>query len=263
MDILTHTLSGVAVATVVASSSKIDISKKINYLILGAFAGALPDFDAISLWSKFDKYFGKILNLKHTGNTIYFSKFWYSHHGFLHSIFASILLITIFLLMFYLFQNQFKLKDYFYVNKLYFLTFILAFNLHLLEDMPTPACVWGGVNYFWPSKTYIGGSGDIWWWNNYDIFLIVVFVIITNCVLHMVHYYFQFRLIKLTLTVFIIGFCLSLYQIKTRGYDFNYYGHDVDFRKNELKSKEIQKKILGNKIYSFMVKFDKRVKLNF
>jgi hypothetical protein len=54
--------------------------------------GALPDFDAISLWSGFDKTFGKLFNLSNSGEVIYFSKFWYSHHGFLHSILASVIL---------------------------------------------------------------------------------------------------------------------------------------------------------------------------
>ena len=43
--------------------------------------------------------------------------------------------------------------------------------------------VWNGVNFFWPSKYYIGGTGDIWWWNNYDIFLIVLSVVLTNTVI--------------------------------------------------------------------------------
>jgi hypothetical protein len=55
--------------------------------------------------------------------------------------------------------------------------------------MPTPASTWGGVNFFWPFKTYIGGTGHIWWWNNYDIFLIVVAVIIINLIMAIVQNY--------------------------------------------------------------------------
>jgi len=59
-------------------------------------------------------------------------------------------------------------------NKLLLIGFFLGFLVHLIEDIPTPASTWGGVNFFYPSKLYIRGIGVIWWWSNYDIFLIVV-----------------------------------------------------------------------------------------
>ncbi|MFT6717068.1 MAG: inner membrane protein, partial [Saprospiraceae bacterium] len=173
MDILSHTLSGLAVATAVASFAEGGFKQKAGIMILGAFAGALPDFDAISLWSKFDGSIGAILNLKHSGNVIYFSKFWYSHHGALHSLTFAALLPILYLMLTCLRKPK-KIGAVFLNklarNKIMILTFFLGFTIHLLEDMPTPACVWGGVNLLWPSSTYYGGFGKIWWWNNYDIF---------------------------------------------------------------------------------------------
>jgi len=129
--------------------------------------------------------------------------------------------------------------------------------------MPTPASTWGGINFFYPSKSYTGGTGDIWWWNNYDIFLIVVFIIIINLSLSLFHKFIRFDLRKLTIGVFILGFSLIFFQIKTRNFDFAYTGYTKNFQKFEAKSKEIQKEILGDRLYRIMENFDNKLKLNF
>ena len=89
MDILTHALSGIAVGSVLVTCSKKGLSDKIFVISLSCFGGVLPDFDALSLWSGFDQTFGSWFGLAHSGKEIYFSKFWYSHHGLLHSSFAA------------------------------------------------------------------------------------------------------------------------------------------------------------------------------
>ncbi|MFT6746962.1 MAG: inner membrane protein [Glaciecola sp.] len=266
MDILSHAFSGLAVATVVASFSKGGFKQKAGIMLLGTFAGALPDFDAISLWSKFDGSIGKVLNLKHNGNVIYFSKFWYSHHGALHSLTFAALIPLLFLFVSSLskpkslgvvFLN--KLRR----NKILVLTFFLGFSIHLLEDMPTPACVWGGVNFLWPSSTYYGGFGNIWWWNNYDLFIIIMLVIILNIIAHTFNLIKTIPLKKVTISIFSIGLVLFIYQMNTRGFDFNYTGHTPLFHEYELKSKLIQQEILGEYLYQIMLNFDNSISLNF
>lgn len=269
MDIITHTLSGVAIGTVVISYTNRSLKEKIGLLSLSAFGGALPDLDAISLWSKFDAYFGNFFGLQNTGREIYFSKLWYSHHGFLHSITAGFTIAIFLFIVFYFFKNGFlsasltamikSLKS----EKIYFLTFIFAFSIHLIEDMPTPASVWGGVNFFWPSDTYIGGTGDIWWWNNYDIFLIVVIVILLNSLVSFLRKLTWIKSRVITTTIFVLGFTLALIQIKSRNYDFNYQGFTPEFQVMEVRSKEIQKEILGEHTYSIMEKLDNNIPLNF
>ena len=108
MDILTHTLSGIAVGTVIASFTNKGFKQKLGLIALSGFGGALPDFDAISLWSKFDSTIGELFNLNYTGKEIYFSKLWYSHHGALHSIFGGILIAVIIAIITYLIKSKFK-----------------------------------------------------------------------------------------------------------------------------------------------------------
>lgn len=269
MDILTHALSGVAVGVVLSTYSTKGFFNKLGIIILGGFGGVLPDLDAISLWSGFDTTIGKFLNLSHTGNTIYFSKFWYSHHGFFHSLMASLIVAFIIGLTLYVTKSKFKTLSFYHFwrdlksQKIILIAFVMGFIIHLIEDMPTPANVWGGVNFFWPSAAYIGGSGDIWWWNNYDIFLIVVTVIIINLLLLAFKKLIKLDLRKITTIVLLMGFLFSLYQIKTRGYDFNYSKHEAKFEECETKSKEIQKEILGDRLFSLMEAFDHKLGIYF
>lgn len=269
MDLLSHIASGIAIGTVAASFSKNSWKEKLGIVTVGGFGGALPDFDAISLWSKFDATIGRTLHLSHSGKDIYFSKLWYSHHAFLHSISAVLLIGLIIGIFSYIFRfgfNNLSFADFtksIQNQQLYLTSFMLGFTIHLFEDMPTPYCVWGGVNFFWPSNTYLGGTGQIWWWNNYDIFLIIIAVIMINILILCVHKLLHFDARKLTVFIFLIGALCILRQINTRGFDFNYIGFTSKYDTYEAKSKKIQQKILGDKVYRWMVKFDKAVKLNF
>lgn len=263
MDILTHTLTGVAVGTVLVGFSRKTVIEKSTIILFSGFGGAFPDLDAISLWSRFDQTFGRLFRLKHTGKEIYSSKFWYSHHAFLHSLFASILIALIFGLIIWLFQRR-RIKSLLSFLKdkyLLLLGFTIGFIFHLLEDMPTPASAWGGVDFIWPSKIYFGGTGKIWWWNNYDIFLIIFSVVFLNLIVLGLGKYLKNKTI--TLALFISGVLLISNQIKNRNYDFNYVSNTNQFQDNELKSKEIQKKILGERLYNLMEELDKKVKVNF
>ncbi|MCL2334698.1 MAG: metal-dependent hydrolase [Endomicrobia bacterium] len=283
MDILTHALCGAAAGTVVAGFAKADSAKTDSAkadsdkgvktrlaVIAAAAAGAvLPDLDAISLWSKFDGTFGKIFALEHSGRYIYSAKFWYSHHAFMHSVFAGILTAaSAGAACFFIkkaarppaFEN---IKKFFISKKLYFAGFLSGWLLHLLGDLPTPAAAWGGIRMWFPLKAYVGGSGKIWWWNNYDIFLTACAVIVINAALLSLEKYLKGRIKILTFAVFMSGFLFAFYQIETRGFDFGYSGSTEKFQEYEQKSKDVQKDILGGTLYKIMEKLDKRLPFNF
>lgn len=269
MDLLTHTLSGVVAGTLVASFSRKGLKHKLLIIGAGGFAGALPDIDAISLWSGFDVTFGRFFNLSHTGREIYSEKFWYSHHGFMHSIFAALLISILSGFWGYGFSQRWRkmklsgLLTRFKQRRLIHFAFILGFIIHLVEDMPTPSSAWGGVNLFWPSNTYIGGFGRIWWWNNYDIFLIVCSVLILNLALLCIPALRQKLKRLCMISVFSIGFTFALIQINTRPVDFAYKGSTSRYNEFEEKSKEIQKEILGTKLYNMMESFDNKLRIYF
>lgn len=266
MDIISHTLTGVAVGTVFAAVSNSSWKEKGLIVLTGAIGGALPDLDAISLWSKFDSTIGAFFNLKYSGKEIYSGKLWYSHHAFLHSILAPILMIMSVLIVNNIRIKKFdisKTMEYFKTKKYLYLTFFFAFLFHLLEDMPTPASVWGGVNLFYPSSSYIGGFGKIWWWNNYDLVLIIFAVIFINLIINIVNKKYHILKVRLTISVFLFGLSLFLFQINNRPVDFSYTGHTNNYDEFELQSKLIQKKILGDKLFEIMTKIDNKIPFNF
>jgi membrane-bound metal-dependent hydrolase YbcI (DUF457 family) len=266
MDIISHTLSGIAVGTLVASFSKLGAKHKASIILIGGLGGALPDFDAISLWSKFDAVIGVLFNLNHSGSQIYFGKFWYSHHGAFHSLFTPLFLLTLFTVIIALKKRWFayvKFKNGVIKYKLQYLAFFFGFTVHLLEDMPTPASVWGGVNLFFPSSNYVGGFGNIWWWNNYDLVLIIVAVILLNILIGLISTKHFSLKIKSTLGIFTLGVSLFIFQINTRPIDFAYDGFENDYNKMEEQSKNIQKDILGENLYGIMEAIDNKIPLYF
>ncbi len=263
MDILSHCTSGIAVASCAMAFTSYKTKTKVQMLLIGGLTGAFPDFDALSLWSRFDTFIGKPLGLP-PGNHIYFSKYWYSHHAFLHSFLAAILfsLFLIFLIR-KIKKNPEAPVTFIIKHKVLFITLVLGYCAHLLEDMPTPACVWGGVNFFFPSSGYVGGTGQIWWWNNYDLFLIINTCTVLNIVAHLISklHKLPLKVISLSITSFCI--VLFIYQINTRGYDFSYDGFSAHSQEMEMQSKNIQKRELGNTLYNMMLSFDNSISLNF
>jgi inner membrane protein len=268
MDILTHAISGLALGAAIATEKQIQMKNKWKIVALAGFGGIFPDFDAISLWSGFDNTFGKLFKLSTSGKSIYFSKLWYSHHGFFHSLFAGILfsfliILTLFAIKKFVFRKHQSFREYFTAHILFGIAFLSGFLIHLFEDMPTPAGLWGGVRFFWPFKAYIGGTGEIWWWNNYDIFLVVFIVLILIMFFMIIQTYVSQNLRKFSLLTIIIGFIIVMIQIKSRDTDFNATKTSADFQELETKSIEIQKAKLGSPIYTLMSKFDRKVGVNF
>ena len=260
MDLLTHIVSGAAVGGTVGHFSPKKNSALI-FPVIGGFGGLLPDVDAISLWSKFDTTIGKWLHLSHPGHVIYSEKFWYSHHGFTHSIFAPVLYGLVFVLFAFLLK---KITIQSYTSWVLPLSaFLLAYWIHLLEDLPTPDGPWGGIRLFFPSTTYVGGTGQIWWWNNYDIFLLAFSLLIANWIIHLLLRKKEIWKTRVSLVYTACVFSLIFYQINHRPFDFTYNGDGVNYEFLEQKSLALQEEILGPWLYSIMHSLDQHLPLYF
>lgn len=111
MDILIHAFSGLAVGTVVSSFADVGCKERAGIILLSGGAAAMPDIDAVSLWSQFDSTIGPFFNLTEPGKKIYSAQYWYSHHGLMHSA-AAALMWTILLSLFgLLIRTKGKLSD--------------------------------------------------------------------------------------------------------------------------------------------------------
>ncbi|WP_295935889.1 metal-dependent hydrolase [uncultured Alistipes sp.] len=265
MDILTHTLSGLAVGTVVAGFSKKGVVGKTAIITAAGIGGALPDVDAVSLWSGFDATIGRFFHLSHPGSVIYSGKFWYSHHGFFHSLFAAVLFAAVAAVIGYLISGRRSggFRSYVTAQWAVLTGFVSGFVFHLLEDMPTPASVWGGVRFLWPSDSYIGGTGDIWWWNNYDLFLIAVGVFLIGVLLLLAKRFIRFGVKYIIATIFLLGCGLGLVQINSRDCDYAYTGHTGRYQEFEAASKKQQREILGDNLYGAMEWLDRKLPIHF
>jgi len=132
-----------------------------------------------------------------------------------------------------------------------------------LEDMPTPASTWGGVRFFWPSDIYIGGTGSIWWWNNYDLFLVAAGVFLIGMLLLILQKFVRFKIKYLSPVVFVFGLSMALVQINTRSQDYSYTGHTDRYQEFEAASKKEQREILGDRLFRAMEWFDRRLPIYF
>ena len=268
MDILTHIVSGIAVSGVVAAFAKPKKLPTRRYVTAGILGGAFPDIDAFSLWSRFDATAGKWLGLSHTGNEIYYGNFWYSHHALSHSIIAIVFAGFLLGCMDFLYhrirwQQNDSWGHFFNTNILVYLAFVLGGLAHLACDLLTPASVWGGIQMFWPYTDYVGGWGKIWWWNNYDIFLIISAGALLNLLMVSVseHLFFRARVITIVITLFV--FAGVWRQASTRTTDYAYSGHTRQYQLLENKSKKEQQRILAPRLYYIMEKVDKQLMFNF
>ena len=259
MDILSHTCSGLAIATVVAGFSQGGVKEKATIVFCGLLGGALPDIDAISMWSGFDSTIGAFFGLEESGFDIYFGKHWYSHHGATHSLFFGLLYVFVWSVLRQLINRSFQWKTWIrgIQSRMAFTTaFLLGYYIHLLEDLPTPAYVWDGIDLFYPFGSYVGGSDQIWWWNNYDLFLIICAVIVVNAIINILPLFKRKLKGILDASIFGIGCVLFLYQINTRETVLKYTEYESQYPGLEAHSKEVQKEILGERIFNAMEKLD-------
>ncbi|NPA36383.1 MAG: metal-dependent hydrolase [Chlorobi bacterium] len=265
MAILTHTLSGIAVGTVMATFSKGKTKSKLFIAATGGLGGIFPDLDVISLWSGFDKTIGKIFNLSHNGRDIFSEQFWYSHHGILHSVTGILFVASIISVLFFIISKNLKPSSlhkhnhFFNSHILYFIAFFSGAIIHIIEDMPTPGGPWGGVMLFFPYTKHFGGTGNIWWWNNYDIFIVALTVVFINITLLLIYNKSRPAIRHITVLILFVGISIVYHQINIRSYNFN----KKDGINREEVSKEIQRRILGDEIYNMMIKFDNMIKVNF
>lgn len=235
-------------------------------VLLGGLAGAFPDIDAISLWSKFDTTIGTWLHLSHSGKEIYFGKFWYSHHGFFHSIFAAALLSLLFISIRNVLYSKQKWPLYFKQQQTVLLlaVFFFSYISHLIGDLPTPGAVWGGVRLFFPFEIYIGGYGTTWWWNNYDVFitLCISTALLVSC-LYAEDRLSKKNLIKLTAGIYICSFATCFYFVTHHSISYAYKGNTSRYEYYERTSKIDQWNRLGKTIYSYLNKLDKKLPVYF
>ena len=266
MDILIHILSGTTTAAFIATLSNSNTKAKVLMVLLGAFAGALPDIDAISLWSRFDGTIGKWLHLSHSGSQIYFGKFWYSHHGFFHSFFAA----AFFALILIVIRNTIYSKEKWAIylkqkqTKLLFAVFFFSYVSHLVGDLPTPGAVWGGVRLFFPFDIYVGGYGTTWWWNNYDVFLTLLMS--TNLLLLIIlseNKFLKNDLIKLSAGIYICGVAICFYFITHHSISYAYTGNTSRYEYYERTSMIDQWDRLGNTTYKYLNKLDRKLPFYF
>lgn len=261
MDILIHTVSGMVVGTAAAGISKGSGFRKGLLVFTGMAAGALPDLDVISLWSGFDDSIGSWLGLQHSGRDIYFGKFWYSHHAITHSLFAALACSGVLLgIMKLIKRKRLRKKD-----MIFPVTFFFGYIAHLLGDLPTPGSVWEGIQFWYPSTDYIGGWGMTWWWNNYDIFLIISFGVVLNIVINLANRFAKLKLLRWVPTG-VVFLCLVMcsYRLSVRGMSFNYDEYqEAEFGNFSERSLEIQKEFLGPTMFEMMRKFDESLPVMF
>ncbi|MDR3093708.1 MAG: metal-dependent hydrolase [Bacteroidales bacterium] len=268
MDILTHTVTGLTIGSIVVNllPSHQPVKKNLSVLLFGMLGGAFPDIDAVSLWSGFDAHFGKWF--AHSGKEIYSGQWWYSHHGFFHSVVAAALAGFLSGWLIYAVRRLFRREKTFYnFWKTYhcpvFYTFVLAAFAHLVCDCVTPASTWGGVRMWAPLPVYIGGWGNVWWWNNYDIFLIVTGCFLLNLIWMGACALSKRHTATLPLIFAFTAFVFISVQVHNRQIDYAYEGAATNYQQMEKSSKKEQERILGKTIYRCMEKFDRRLPFYF
>ncbi len=264
MDIITQVLSGICAATGVAALCRCRPTQRVKIVLMGAVGGAFPDLDTMTIWPGFDQTFGTWLGLNQSGTEIYFGQAWYSHQGFFHSLLGFVL----FTLLAWLSSSQVYARGFRRAPSVlsaagylgpYFVAFALGYGLHLLGDLFTPGGPWGGIRLFFPLDTYIGGWGKVWWWNNYDVALILVLGIIIN-----LFSLFSFSMFSLAgrftpIAVFVCTLILIGYQFNLRDFNYNHHGYTV----REQASLQFQQQHLPHKLYRFMRRIDQKLPVYF
>jgi inner membrane protein len=268
MDIFTHTLSGMAAASAVAALSSRSLKDKFLMISCGAAGAMLPDLDAVTRWPDFDAVIGNALGLCQTGRNIYYGRHWYSHHNFIHSLAAAAIFTLAGALIGYLYcrrRSRCSSASAFILSTSGFLlSFFFGYIMHLLGDLPTPDAAWNGIRLFWPLPPFVGGFGYIWWWNNYDIFLIFLVGGAINVILMVVNRFIQARPLRyIPALLFLCMFCTAMFQITHRPTSFASAGNPAGHADKERQSLTAQKDILGERLYGIMNALDRKIPIPF
>lgn len=268
MDILTHTLSGMAAASAIATFSSRSLKDKFLMIGCGAAGAMLPDMDAVTRWPDFDAVIGKALSLSETGRSIYYGQHWYSHHNFMHSLAAAAIFTLAFALTGYLYcRRRFMCRSasaLILSTSVFLLSFFFGYLMHLLGDLPTPDAVWNGIKLFWPLTTPVGGFGHIWWWNNYDIFLIFLVGSTLNIVLIVMNRFLKRRLLRhIPTLIFLCMIFAAMFQITHRNASFAGAANPAGHAEKEHQSLVVQRDILGEQLYGLMNSLDQKIPIPF
>ena len=110
----------------------------------------------------------------------------------------------------------------------------------------------------------MGGFGYIWWWNNYDIFLIFLVGGMLNTVLIVANRISKKRLLSYIPTLlFLCMIGAALFQITHRPTSFTSAGNPAGHTDKERQSLAAQQDILGERLYSIMVAVDRKIPIPF
>ncbi|TAE50365.1 MAG: metal-dependent hydrolase [Bacteroidetes bacterium] len=264
VDAIINLTAGVAVATTVAAQHACRPAQRIKILVSGAIGGLFPDIDSFSVWPVLFGEWGFWQHAAPAGADIYFGKSWYSHLAFMHSLLGLFLSTGAMALLFSMLHTHVFRRSPNMISALmylgpYTIAFALAYLLHLAGDLISPSGIWGGMALFFPAKQYVGGWGLVWWWNNYDLLVILLLCIVFNLAM-------TFGLpmrSEASQRPPVFMFCLALLwislQISRRETDFN----GQNFVTNETLSHEFQESVLGAPVYHQMRKVDEALPFGF
>ncbi|MCH2198848.1 MAG: metal-dependent hydrolase [Flavobacteriales bacterium] len=268
MDILTHTISGTAAGVVIASFSTGSLAQRAGIILVGTIAGTFPDLDVLSAWSGFDDSFGSWFNLNESGRQIFKGNHWYSHHGAFHSLTFAIIIPMVANLAGFLWKKRIrrqsvKYRSWIKRKALFMIAFTLGMTFHCIEDMLTPPGPWDGIAFYWPHPEYIGGWGKIWWWNSYDLFLIVLGSIFLNSLILLFAKRIHVKAKSLAPVVLGLAMILFIMQVNNRRTDYSNFIGGKDYPSFEEQSLKYQEEILGPTVYEWMVRFDESLPVMF
>lgn len=258
MDIVSHVISG-AVAGAALALLLLPRHPRVGSLpLVGALGAFVPDLDAASRAPGFDATIGRWLGLP-AGRVIYAGSWWYSHHHFLHSLAAGLLGAAV---AAWLARSADPRRDpgHLHVGA----AFLLGFCAHLAGDLPTPGSVWSGIQAFWPLSVMVGGWGWTWWWNNYDLFLVLLAMLGGLGGLLGVRDRIPAAVTRAATVVLLLGgLVVLLYQASSRTTDYAYEGDTPRYAELEDASLREQRRILGDGPFSFLATVDRVLPVSF
>ncbi len=264
MDAVINILLGACAGLVIAGWNRSRPSQRFKLMVVGMIGASLPSLDELTLWAGFDRWIGSWLVLPASGHEIYFGTFWYSHQGFFHSLLAGFLLSILLgwvlsLVYYHIMKGTKSLAAAFRYLAGYMFAAGFGFYLHLLGDIVAPGGPWGGIRLFYPLHTYVGGWGLTWWWNNYDIALILVLALAIGLIyLSTAHPLKKgFRLMPMVVLLF--SLTSISWQLSQREFNFNHHSYTA----REIASKQIQRQLLGDPLTKWMEWFDQKLPVYF
>jgi len=257
MDIVTQIVIGLCVATVVAGICYCRPAQQIKIILMGGLGSLLPEIDSLTSWEYFDQTIGAWLGFSQTGAQIYFGDSWLGHQGFFHSLLALVFFTGLFWWMAsFLYARIMRAAPNIWSAggylRPYFVAFALGFAFHLIADLFTPSGAWGGLRLFFPFEVRVGGWGYLWWWNNYDIFLILIGALVINIISQISFSKLSTAGRYMSLAIFSCSILLIGIQIANRDINFN----EADYLSREKASHTLQQKMLPPGLYHTMKSFD-------